>query len=158
MYKTALILAALIFVADRITKALALHYLMAGPVEVLPFFNLVLVWNRGISFGMLNNLGAYGPLILVIIALVIIGALVVWLLRLREKGLIIAVCAIIAGALGNVVDRVRYGAVVDFFDFHAFGWHYPAFNIADSAIVLGIAFILFDSIFLEAKRNKATQP
>lgn len=152
MNKIALITGIIILVLDQLTKMLALKFVTA-PVAVVPFFNFVLVWNRGISFGMLSGSASYMPLILSFFSLVIIGFLVVWLRKIEDKKLAIAVCAIIAGALGNVIDRLRFGAVVDFLDFHAFGWHYPAFNIADSAIVLGIAFILFDSIFLEAKRK-----
>lgn len=153
MKKIALLTAVGIFVLDQITKALVLKFVAEQSIAVLPFFNLVLVWNRGVSFGMLSSTSAYGPLLLVVISLVIIGFLVAWLIRITDKWLYVAVCAIIAGALGNIIDRIRFGAVVDFLDLHAFGWHYPAFNVADSAIVLGIAFVLFDSIFLEAKRN-----
>ena len=153
MKHIAFIAAAAILIIDQITKALALKFLSAGSVAVLPFFNFVLVWNRGVSFGMFSGDSDYGPLALTILSLCIIGCLVVWLTRLTDKWLFLAVCCIIAGALGNVIDRVRFGAVVDFLDFHAFGWHYPAFNVADCAVVLGIAFILFDSIFLEPKRN-----
>ncbi len=153
MHKTGLLIALPVFVLDFITKALVLKFISA-PVAILPFFNIVLVWNRGVSFGMFNDHGAHGPLVLTILALVIVGILLVWLTKITEKWLCVAVWVIIAGALGNIIDRIRFGAVVDFLDFHIGPWHYPAFNIADSAIVLGIAFILFDSIFLEAKRNK----
>lgn len=153
MNKIALVTGIVIFIADQLTKALALKYFAAGSVAVLPFFNFVLVWNRGVSFGMFNSAGDYGPLFLTIMSLVICGFLIAWLINVTYKWHAVAICAVIAGALGNVIDRVRFGAVVDFLDFHAFGWHYPAFNIADSAIVLGIAFILFDSIFFETKRN-----
>jgi signal peptidase II len=157
MYKNGLILAVIIFTADRITKILALKNFSEQSIEVTPFFNLVLVWNRGISFGLFNNLDYYGPLILSIISLLIVGMLLLWLTTLEEKHLVLAVCSIISGALGNIIDRLQYGAVVDFLDFHLMGWHYPAFNIADSAIVLGIAFILFDSIFFEGKRRGLDQ-
>lgn len=153
MNKIALITGIIVFIADQITKALALKFFAHGALAVLPFFNFVLVWNRGISFGMFGGAGDYGPLALSVFSLLIVGALIVWLTKTQDRALRIALCAIIAGALGNVIDRLRHGAVVDFLDFHAFGWHYPAFNIADSAIVLGIAFILFDSIFLESKRK-----
>lgn len=153
MTRAALVTGLIVLILDQITKALALKFMASGPIAVLPFFNLVLVWNRGVSFGMLSGDSAYGPLLLIILSLVIIGCMVVWLTRIEDKWLSVAVCCVIAGALGNVIDRIRFSAVVDFLDFHAFGWHYPAFNVADSAIVLGIAFVLFDSIFLEAKRN-----
>ncbi|PJB69710.1 MAG: signal peptidase II [Alphaproteobacteria bacterium CG_4_9_14_3_um_filter_47_13] len=157
MNKFALFTGLIIFILDQITKMLVLELVAEKNIAVLPFFNLVLVWNRGISFGLFNDGGASGALILSVISLLIVGGLVIWLMKIQDKYLTLAACAIIAGAMGNIIDRIRYGAVVDFLDFHAFGWHYPAFNIADSAIVLGIAFILFDSIFLEAKR-KGTIP
>jgi len=157
MTKTALIAAAVIFILDQITKSLVLKFVAGHKIALLPFFNLVLVWNRGVSFGMLSGDNPFAPLLLTIMSLIITGCLIVWATRLTDKGLAAAVCAVIAGALGNVVDRIRYGAVVDFLDFHIMGWHYPAFNVADSAIVLGIAFIVFDSIFLEAKRKNTEQ-
>ncbi|MCB9989831.1 MAG: signal peptidase II [Rhodospirillales bacterium] len=153
MNKIALITGLTILVLDQITKMLVLHFLAGSGIALLPFFNLVLVWNKGVSFGMFGGLGDIGPLVLTITSLLITGGLVAWLTRVSDKIMATAICAIIAGAIGNIIDRVRFGAVVDFLDFHAFGWHYPAFNVADSAIVLGIAFILFDSIFLEPKRN-----
>lgn len=153
MTKGALIAGIALFILDRITKALAVHFVTAGPIVVLPFFNFALVWNRGISFGMFSGATSYGPLLLTVVSLVIIGGLVAWLLRIEDRRLAVAVCAVIAGAAGNIIDRVRFGAVIDFLDFHIGSWHYPAFNIADSAIVLGIAFVLFDSIFLEPKRR-----
>lgn len=153
MNRIALIIGFFILFLDQITKALVLSYVSGKTVAVLPFFNLVLVWNRGISFGLFGDAPHFGPVLLIVLSLAIIAFLIFWLTRTPQRGLYIAICAVIAGALGNVIDRIRFGAVVDFIDLHAFGWHYPAFNIADSAIVLGIAFILFDSIFLEPKRR-----
>jgi len=85
--------------------------------------------------------------------LVVVAGLAYWMTKIDHNPLKIAICIVIAGAIGNVIDRLRFGAVVDFLDFHAFGWHYPAFNIADSAIVLGIAYIVVDSILWEPKRT-----
>lgn len=153
MKQAAFLTAAIILIADQITKSLVLKFVAGQSIALLPFFNLVLVWNRGISFGMFSQASHYAPLVLTILSILIIGLLIGWLTRIDDKRLYIAVCAVIAGAIGNVIDRVRFGAVVDFLDFHAFGWHYPAFNIADSAIVLGVAFVLFDSIFWEPKRR-----
>lgn len=154
MNKTALIISALILALDQITKTIAVSAFAGKVIDVLPFFNLVLVWNRGISFGLFNEHSAYGAYLLIGLALIIVAFFVAWLRKTDHKPLQIAICIVIAGALGNVIDRVLYGAVVDFLDFHAFGYHWPAFNIADSAVVLGIAFILADSIFFEPKREK----
>ncbi len=142
-----------LFVADQITKYLALFALQGGNIAVLPFFNLVLVWNRGVSFGMFSDGNDLTPYVLIALSLFITAGLLWWLTRIDDKPLFLAICAVIGGAIGNIIDRIIHGAVIDFLDFHAFGWHYPAFNIADSAIVLGIAFILFDSIIREPKRK-----
>jgi len=147
-------LALLILAADQLTKWLVLRHLSAGPIEILPFFNLVLVWNPGVSFGLFPQGSAAGVWFLITLSLAICAIMFIWLLKQTQPGLRLAIAAVIGGAIGNIIDRAVYGAVVDFLDFHAFGWHYPAFNIADSAIVLGIAFILFDSLWLEPKRQQ----
>lgn len=157
MNKKALLTSALILALDQITKTVAVNYFAEKVIEILPFFNLVLVWNRGISFGLFNKESDYGAYLLIALALVIIAFFIAWLRKTDHKPLQIAICVVIAGALGNVIDRLVYGAVVDFLDFHAFGYHWPAFNIADSAVVLGIAYILLDSIFFEPKRDKKEQ-
>lgn len=147
-----LLFALLVIIIDQITKNLIVTFLYEGQKEVLPFFNLVHVWNRGISFGLFNH-DHSGAWLLVGLSLVITVFFVLWLRKIDYKPLALAIGAVIGGALGNVVDRIRFQAVVDFLDFHAFGWHYPAFNVADSAIVLGIAYIILDSLFFEPKRK-----
>jgi signal peptidase II len=77
----------------------------------------------------------------------------IWLLRCQRWQTALALVLVIGGAVGNIIDRVRFGAVADFLDFHAFGWHFPAFNLADSAITVGIAFLLIDSLFFEPKQK-----
>ena len=151
----ALIIGLVILVADQLSKLAALKYFAEAPVEVLPFLNFVLVWNRGVSFGIFSNAHDYGPYILAALSLAVVVGLAFWMRSVSYKPLFIALACVIAGAFGNVIDRLVHGAVVDFLDFHIGAWHYPAFNIADSAIVLGIAFVIVDSIFLEPKRNKA---
>lgn len=137
----------LILVADLLTKQWALARLSdQGFIEVTGFFNLVLVWNRGVSFGMFQAGSDGGRWLLVGVALVVSVVLVFWLWRERRSLPRLAIWLILAGALGNVVDRVRYGAVVDFLDFHAFGYHWPAFNVADSAIVIGAIVLVGDSL------------
>ena len=144
-----------VLIADQITKMLVLAHVSGKTIAVLPFFNLVHVWNRGVSFGLFGGgESALMPWILTACALFIVIFLLIWLFRTAHAPLALAIGAVIGGALGNIIDRARFGAVVDFLDFHAFDWHYPAFNIADSAIVLGIAFVLLDSLFWEPKRNK----
>lgn len=118
-------------------------------VESLPHFNWVMVWNKGVSFGLLKN---DQPLFLIIATLALSAGFSLWLTRARHIIPAIALAMVIGGALGNVIDRVRFGAVADFLDFYAYGYHYPAFNLADSCITLGIALLLIDGLFFEPKR------
>lgn len=154
LYGGALLLAVVILAADQFTKYMALSCCRTHFIEVTPFFNIVLVWNRGISFGIFNHHSDLGPYLLIALSLTIIAVFGFWLRKVNHQPLQVAICAVIAGALGNVIDRLHHGAVVDFLDFHIGRHHYPAFNIADSAVVLGIAFILLDSIFFEPRRQK----
>lgn len=117
-----------------------------GPIEVTSFFNFVMVWNKGISFGMFSNHDGEGAMFLIGLALVITGAMAVWLWRCHDRFIAIGIGLVIGGALGNVIDRVRFGAVADFFDVHLYGFHWPAFNIADSAIFIGVAILMLDGL------------
>ncbi len=123
-------------------------------INATSFFNLVMVWNRGASFGLLNDeSGAVSPYIMIGIALVISAVFLVWLWRTQSWMQGIALAFVIGGALGNVIDRARFGAVIDFLDFHIMGLHWPAFNVADSAIVIGIGLLIFYSLFLEKNKH-----
>ncbi|TWB35867.1 signal peptidase II [Nitrospirillum pindoramense] len=145
-----LVAAALVLAADQASKAAILgRFAEAGDgITLLPFFNLVLVWNHGVSFGLFNQGGATGTVMLIVLALVITAAMAVWMRRAAR--LVEAVCAgmVIGGALGNVIDRLRLGAVVDFLDFHIAAWHWPAFNVADSGIVVGMLVLVVDGLFV----------
>lgn len=136
--------AALAFALDQATKWWVLAYLMDPPrvIPVTPFFNLVLGWNRGVSFGLLSADHPATPWLLSSLALAVIAGLVVWTTRDRSPEMAASVGFIVGGALGNVVDRLRHGAVTDFLDFHVAGYHWPAFNLADSAIFVGVALLL----------------
>jgi signal peptidase II len=117
-------------------------------IQVIPgFFDLVVVWNRGVSFGMLGGEGALPPWVLSLVAVVISIALFLWLRRVVLRWTAVAIGLVIGGAVGNVIDRALWGAVFDFADFHVGGWHWPAFNVADAAIVLGVAALLVESVF-----------
>ena len=133
-----------------------------GPdrIEIFPFFNIVMVWNEGVSFGLFGDgHSEWQPYFLSALALIICCILFFWLLNKPKPTLAIALSVIIGGALGNVLDRLRFGAVADFFDFHVAGWHYPAFNIADSAIVLGVAYLAIDAVFFDkSNQNHIEQP
>jgi signal peptidase II len=149
---------ALVLVLDQATKWAALAWLdPVQPIGVTPFFNLVLVWNPGISFGLLREAGAMGPWLVTLLAVVISVALVVWLARETRLVARLALALILGGATGNIIDRLRFGAVVDFLDFHAFGYHWPAFNLADSAIVVGAAVLLLDSLLGDRARLHKAQ-
>lgn len=118
-------------------------------IEILPFFNLVMVWNEGVSFGLFSGAGGSndGALALSFVALALSVVLLVWLIREDDSVMRLALAMIIGGALGNVMDRLRFGAVADFFDFHLWGYHYPAFNIADCAVVLGVAYLVVSALW-----------
>jgi len=141
-------LAVLVF--DQASKWLLLEVFGFGAdpriVEVTPFFNVVLVWNRGVSFGMLAGAEAIMPYALSLLAIAIMGFLVRWLIRTQRPYLGAMLGLVIGGAAGNVIDRLRFGAVVDFADFHFATWHWPAFNVADSAITIGVGLLLIDSL------------
>ena len=149
------ILALAVLVLDQATKWAALESLEAyQPVAVTSFFNLVLVWNRGVSFGMFAGAGDHGPWLLMALAAAIGAFLIVWLYRETRPVTRVALWLVLAGAVGNAIDRLRFGAVVDFLDFHLYGHHWPAFNVADSAIVVGAGLILLDSLLLSQAGTK----
>lgn len=142
-----LLLALLILVADQASKAPLLDLMAQHPggIEITSFFNLVMVWNRGVSFGLFSDADDSRRWILIAAAAAITLWLLVWLWRGPNRLVALALGLVIGGALGNILDRLRFGAVADFFDFHLFGWHWPAFNIADCAIVVGVGLLLLDS-------------
>lgn len=117
-----------------------------GSVPVLPVLNLTMVWNRGVTFGLLNSLGPWSTPVLAIGALAVVVALGVWLRRSDRALVAVSVGAIAGGAVGNVIDRLRFGAVVDFIHAHAFGWSWYVFNVADAAIVCGVAALVLDGL------------
>ncbi len=117
--------------------------------DILPFFNLVVVWNQGVSFGMLSNDLDYGPYLLIALSFAIILGFGIWMFRTQDRVHHLGIGLVIGGAIGNVFDRFRFGAVFDFLDFHLFGFHWPAFNIADSAIVIGVFILMIYTFFFE---------
>ena len=132
---------------DQATKWWILEYAMKPPepLRIAPFFNLVLGWNRGISFGMLGG-HELPPWTLALFSGAIAAALIAWLLRTRERLVVTGLALIIGGALGNAVDRIHHGAVTDFLDFHLADWHWPAFNMADIGVVCGAGLLILDSL------------
>ena len=136
-------------VLDQLSKWWIVNFVMKPPavIEVIPFFNLVLGYNRGVSFGMLGSDSDLGRWLLSALAIVIISALTTWLLQIEKARLAGALGLIIGGAIGNVIDRIIIGAVVDFLDFHVGGFHWPAFNVADMGITCGAVLLIWDAIF-----------
>lgn len=120
-------------------------------IEIAPFFNFVMVWNKGISFGLFNHDSGYGSLLLVAISLLITIAFLVILVRNASTLQSFGIALIIGGAIGNVIDRLRFGAVIDFLDFHLDGHHWPAFNVADSCICVGVTLLIVHGLFFEKK-------
>jgi signal peptidase II len=143
-----LALSALLVAADQITKYVAVQQLALNQiVSVTPFFNLVLVYNAGAAFSFLSDAAGWQRGFFIGIAL-IASAWIVYLLRRypHQRRFALALSLVLAGAVGNVVDRMLHGAVIDFLDFHAYGYHWPAFNVADSAISCGAALLIWDAL------------
>jgi signal peptidase II len=139
------------FLADQASKNLVLYGLAfralgpAARIDVLPFMNLVMVWNRGVSYGLFQAGSAAGTLLLIVFSLIAVVLLSWWLSRAQRRTIALGLGLVIGGALGNVIDRALYGAVADFFHFYAFGHDWYVFNVADAAITVGVAVLLLDS-------------
>lgn len=140
-----------VIIIDQITKFAALKWLaFQPPVELLPFFNLVLVFNSGAAFGFLNDSGGWQNGFFVGVAIIVCVVIIGMLKRLDPNSVqaAIAMSLIVGGALGNVIDRLLYGYVIDFLDFYYQTWHWPAFNVADSAITVGAVLLILDTLGL----------
>jgi signal peptidase II len=151
MLRPGLAVAALVALADQLSKAWILGlFADQAPgermVTLTGFFNLVLTWNRGMSFGLFNNDAALNGIVFTALATVIVVTLLVWLHRAQDMLLAIAIGLVIGGAVGNVIDRLARGGVVDFLDFHLGSWHWFAFNLADAAICIGVGLMVIDSL------------
>ena len=148
-------LAAILLIADQFTKVLIVGFYQLGDAtQVTSFFNVVRVHNSGAAFSFLAGAGGWQRWFFTAIG-VVAAAVILWLLKSHagQKLFAFAMACILGGAIGNVIDRVLYGYVVDFLDFHWHGWHFPAFNIADSAITVGAACLILDEI-LRVRRGR----
>lgn len=148
-----LVLAALIVVTDQLAKYAVVQYFAANPaIAVTPFLNLVLVHNPGAAFSFLSDEAGWQRWLFIAIALAA-SAWIVALLRQhpQQRWFALALSLVLAGAVGNVIDRILVGAVVDFLDFHALGYHWPAFNVADGAITCGALLLIWDALRPKAR-------
>jgi lipoprotein signal peptidase len=144
--------ALIVLAADQASKWWVLHVIDLPDVHqivLLPFLNLTMVWNHGVTFGLLNGFGQWGHILLACVSLLVVAALGVWLWRAQSRLVAVALGGIAGGAIGNVIDRLQFGAVVDFIHAHAntpwgdISWY--VFNVADAAIVCGVVALVFDS-------------
>jgi len=160
------LVALVVLVADQASKAWVLYGIdlgQTGPLMLLPVLDLTMVWNRGVTFGLLTGFGAgssqWGHLVLAGVALAVVVALGIWLRRAETRLVAIAIGAIAGGAIGNIADRLRYGAVVDFIHAHVqLGgqeWSWYVFNLADAAIVCGVAALVLDGLWPRGARSRA---
>lgn len=148
-------LAVLIALADQASKWWVLNnILLKKNIHVVNgFLNIKLSWNKGVTFGLFNDFGENSAYIFVGIAAVILLLLLNWLRRADTLYAGLGLGLVMGGAIGNVIDRVRYGAVVDFLDFHLFGYHWYTFNLADSAIVIGVFLLMLEQLALGKKKR-----
>lgn len=154
-----LLLAAVMLVLDLWTKHLASQNLeLFRPVVITPWLNLTLAHNEGAAFSLLADAGGWQRWFFTAVAVLVSGVLLVWLKRLPNNArlLPVAITMVLAGALGNMIDRIRQGYVVDFIDIHYQGWHWPAFNVADMVIVTGVFLLLIEGFI--PRRVTATRP
>ena len=148
-----LVVIAVVFAVDQWTKQLAIDGL-SNPhrvIEVTPFMNFLLAWNSGVSFGLFQG---QAPWVMIAATAAITIGFLIWMWRTRDRLLGIALALVIGGSVGNLVDRLRHGAVTDFIDMHVAGYHWPVFNIADSAITIGAVLLLIDSLFGGKKSSR----
>jgi signal peptidase II len=154
-----LVVAAATLIADQVSKLWILFVYdlpETGRVAVLPFLDLAMVWNRGISYGLFQQDGLYGRLGLLAITLVAVVILTIWLRREESRLAGFGIGLILGGAIGNAVDRLTYGAVADFVLLHAAGFEWYVFNAADAAIVVGVAVLLYGTLRRGDRSAEAT--
>jgi signal peptidase II len=154
------VIALAVVLVDQIVKAGVLSYSARTDVDpwpLTPFLDLTLRWNRGISFSLFARDSASGQIALVVLTLAVTGLLTLWLFRSRSALPAVGFGLIIGGALGNAIDRLAHGAVVDYLDLHAFGRHFFVFNFADAAINVGVAVLILDLLLVPRAPKSRTQ-
>lgn len=155
--RATLAVAAIWYIVDQGAKWWILNHLMNPPAAIglTPFFNIVLGWNTGVSFGLFGGLGVPAG-IFAAFAIAMCAALLVWLGHANVPFVRVAIGLIVGGALGNATDRLRHGAVPDFLDFHLGDWHWPAFNMADVGIVCGTSLLMMHFVTQPGRANTAS--
>jgi len=147
-----LLAAAVALILDQGSKMLMLYglgFAHMGPgqaIPILPFFNLVMVWNPGVSYGLFPASGPLGTALLALFSVAAVGALGWWLWVSDRLTLTVGLGLVIGGALGNLIDRLVYGKVADFFHFYGLGYDWYVFNVADAAITFGVIALLYDAL------------
>ncbi len=157
-FRLGLVLAGAVLLLDQITKWWVLEVVeldRIGQLRLAPFLNLTMVWNRGVTFGLLGSDLWWKPLALGAVAIVIAALLLRWLARAENWRITWGLGLVLGGAVGNVIDRARFGAVVDFVHLHAGGYSWYVFNVADSAIVCGVGLLLLDALIRPSAAAKA---
>ena len=147
-------LSVVVVLLDQVSKFLVFRVILGdlSEVVVLPVFSLVQRYNTGISFSILATDHAIGPWVFALLAAIIAVGLLVWLSQTADRLPAVGLALVVGGAIGNVIDRLREGAVMDFLLFHWRDWAWPAFNLADSAISIGVAMLIYDGLFGGRKR------
>ena len=156
-----LLFAVLLLVLDQLSKWWVLDVVNLPEERNIPLLqlgplglDLTMVWNRGVTFGLFSGGGAWNHVILAAVAMAVAVVLLRWLWKAETAMVALALGAVIGGALGNVIDRFRFAAVVDFIDLHAWGWHWYVFNVADAAIVCGVLALVADSLIRPERERK----
>ena len=158
------VVAAVALAADQAFKNVMLYGLhfkdlgAAAHIDITPFLELVMVWNRGVSYGLFQAESVIGTIVLTVISLVAVAALSWWLKGADRRLLAFGLGLVVGGALGNVIDRLIYGAVADFFRFYAFGRDWYVFNVADAAITVGVIALLLDAFVRPESKTSDREP
>lgn len=153
-----LLAAAIVLAADQASKYWIVNVLdlpSLGSVELLSWLNLTMVWNQGVTFGLLRQGSATGTYVLAGVSMLVVCFLLTWMARAERVLLAVALGAVAGGAIGNVLDRLRFGRVVDFIHAHAFGYSWYVFNVADAAIVCGVGILILDGLLPQRSRLQA---
>ncbi len=155
-FSMGIMIALTIAILDQLSKWWIVEKVMQPPqvIPVTSFFNIVMGWNRGVSFGMFASDSPYNQWFLSALAISVAIGLTVWLWKNDNLLIATALGLVIGGAIGNAIDRLRFGAVADFLDFFIANYHWPAFNVADIGISCGAALLIFDSLFRNQESPK----